>query len=199
MLRRQVLAQAEEQHIAALEGAARQLEEMAPRGRDERVPSPALGPARGVRRRRLGLGAHHVAPDTAQKPEAVAADALERGLMAIGRADPAARRGDDVFRDSSEQAPAVHARLALQREAQDEIVARHVREAAEIRDVGEFRAAGGKALVAAGGDAEGVADDDRARGALPEVELGFAAREPVRLDLAASPALAPVSQTSCRP
>jgi hypothetical protein len=45
VLRRQVLAEAEEEHIATLEGAARQLEEMAPRRRDERVASPALGPA----------------------------------------------------------------------------------------------------------------------------------------------------------
>src|SRR5215211_5925233 len=84
---------------------------------------------------------------------------------------PVRERGS---RASLEQAPAVHARLALEREAQDEIVAGHVREAAEIQGVREFRAAGGEALVAAGGDAERVADGDRARRALPQIELGLA-------------------------
>src|SRR5215207_9447882 len=53
----------------------------------------------------------------------------------------------------------------------------------------EFPAAGGKALVAAGRDAERVANGDRARGALPQVELGLAVREPVRLDLDRAPGI----------
>jgi hypothetical protein len=35
------------------------------------------------------------APDAAQQPKAVAANALERGLMPVRRADPASRFGDD--------------------------------------------------------------------------------------------------------
>ena len=47
VLRRQVLAPAEEEDVAALEGAARQLEEMAPRGGDQRVPArPPPNPRR---------------------------------------------------------------------------------------------------------------------------------------------------------
>jgi hypothetical protein len=48
VLRRQVLAEAEEEHIAALEGAARQLDEMAPRGRDERVSPLRLSAQRAA-------------------------------------------------------------------------------------------------------------------------------------------------------
>ena len=66
----------------------------------------------------------------------------------------------------------------------DEVVARHVREAAEVdarwrtwsRQVAER-------LSQPAVTAEGVADDDRLRRALPEIELAAAGPEPVDLDL----------------
>src|SRR4051812_27239035 len=72
---------------------------------------------------------------------------------------------------SPEKASPVEAGLALSRHADDEIVARHVRKAAKVHDVLEFFSARSMRLVAAGRHAKGVADEDRLRCALPEIEL----------------------------
>src|SRR4051794_12348577 len=97
VLCRQMLAEAEEQHVTGLEDAALNLDEMPPRGLDERVVAARLGPVRRVRRRRRPLLAYDGAPNPAQQPETVATDALERGLMMVGRADPAPRLCDDAL------------------------------------------------------------------------------------------------------
>ena len=70
------------------------LDEMLSRRRDERVGA-GLRPVGRVWRRQFRLRAHDLAPDAAQQSEAIAADAFERGLVAIGRADPRAGFGDD--------------------------------------------------------------------------------------------------------
>ncbi len=94
--------------------------------------------------------------------------------MAIGRADPGTRLGDDggagERHGQSMQTRAVIAGLARHRIADDEIVARDVREAAEVDAVGEAVAAGGEALVAAGGHREGVASRDRLGHLLPQLD-----------------------------
>src|SRR5215207_3878544 len=64
---------------------------------------------------------------------------------------------DGCPRASPEHAAAVHAELPLARRADDEVVAGHVREAAEIEDVGEAVAAGREGLVATGRDGKRIA------------------------------------------
>ena len=65
----------------------------------------------------------------------------------------------------------------------DEVVARDVREAAEVDRIVEAVAAGGEALVAAGGDGEGVADRDRLRHRLPQLDQHAVAVDAMRLHL----------------
>ena len=107
----------------------------APRAATPR-PSPAHRRGTGSR-----LGAADRAPDAAHQAEAVAADALERGLMAIGRADPGARLGDDRGAGDASCRPKHRAVVAAASPgvgiAHDEVVAGDVREAAEIDGVGE--------------------------------------------------------------
>src|SRR3954468_14163157 len=90
---------------------------------------------------------------------------------------------------SSEEAAAVEARLPLLRDADDEVVAGHVREATEVRHVAELLPAGRMSLVAAGRDLERIAHDDRLRRPLPEVELRAAADPAVDLDLDREPGI----------
>ena len=70
------------------------LDEMPSRRRDERIGA-GFRPVGRIRRRQLGLRAHDLAPDAAQQAEAIAADAFQRGLVPVGRADPGAGFGDD--------------------------------------------------------------------------------------------------------
>ena len=74
-------------------------------------------------------------------------------------------------------------RLAGAGDGQDVVVARHVREAAEVDRVGELGPAGRELLVAAGGDGEGVARSDRERHGLPQLDCRGAAGERVPLHL----------------
>src|SRR4029077_19872777 len=67
--------------------------------------------------------------------------------------------------------------------ADDEVVARNVREAAEIDAVGETVATGRKALVAAGRDGECVGDRDRLRRPLPQLDQHAVERDAMRLHL----------------
>src|SRR3954463_4606061 len=90
-----------------------------------------------------------------------------------------------------ERSSPIHPRLALAGDAHDEIVAGHVREATEVDAIGEFSAAGGEALIAAGGNAERVADRDGARRAPPQVDLRPTAPDAMRLDLNGNPGLGP--------
>ena len=148
----------------AANAAARHLDEMARAAATQRLAAARLGPVGRIGRRRLRLRAHR----PRARRRAAGRGSRSRRPSARPDGDRACRSSSAPRRrcaagDSSEQAPAVHARLALPGEAQDEIVARHVREAAEVDDVGEFRAAGGEALVAAGRDGERVADGDRPR------------------------------------
>jgi len=57
----------------------------------------SLAPVPAVGRDRERLGAHHLAPDPARQPEAVAADAPETGLIVVRRAKPTAGCGDDAL------------------------------------------------------------------------------------------------------
>src|SRR5581483_7301125 len=57
-------------------------DEVARRGFGERLLALGLGPVGRIGRRRLGFASVQLAPDAADKPEAVAADALQRGLLA---------------------------------------------------------------------------------------------------------------------
>ena len=65
----------------------------------------------------------------------------------------------------------------------EEVVAGHVREAAEVGGILEAVAAGGEVFVAAGGDDEGVADERWIGERLPEFEAGNIRGESVALDL----------------
>ena len=155
--------------------AALDLDEMLSRRRDERVGA-GLRPVGRVGRRQLGLRAHDLAPDAAQQAEAIAADAFQRGLMAIGRADPGARRGDDAVRmagsPSSEEAPAVEPRLALLRHADDEVVAGHVREAAEVDGVARTSPGRWRGVLSQPAVTRNVSPTSIGlRRALPQVEL----------------------------
>ena len=55
----------------------------------------ALAPVTAIGWDRKGLRPHHLAPDAARQPEAVAADPAQACLVVVGRAAPAARRRDD--------------------------------------------------------------------------------------------------------
>ena len=248
----------------AVEIFARDRHEMTQRGVRERLLARRLGPIRRIRRRRLRLVADASAPDAAHQAQTIAADAFQRRLMAIARADPGARLGDDgragercghvmnspcpgrdaarspcevplrrtgttvasspkrpglrlcsaplrkccalrCIRGTRLTRPASAATATVRyfparpvRVADDEIVAGDQRKAAEIVGVGEARAAGGKALVAAGGDREGVAGRDRFRHRLPQRQPRVAGDKPMLLDLdrkavvgAAAPGQAP--------
>ena len=56
-------------------------------------------PSRGCRAGSASARVRELAPDAADQPEAVAADALDARLVVVGRAEPAARGGDDARRD----------------------------------------------------------------------------------------------------
>jgi hypothetical protein len=87
-------APAKEQHIACGKFIAPDLDEMFSRGGDQRIRT-RFCPVGRIRRRQFGLVAHDATPDSAQQPEAVAADALERRLMAVRCSYPGARFGED--------------------------------------------------------------------------------------------------------
>src|SRR3990172_1717253 len=57
----------------------------------------ALPPVRRVGRHGFWLRAVQLAPDAPDRPQAIRAPALNAGLVVIGRAEPAARRGNDLF------------------------------------------------------------------------------------------------------
>ena len=75
------------------------LEHHRPRRLGQRLARAGLAPVAAVGRDRHRLGAVELAPDPADQPEAVAADAPEARLVVVGRAEPAARGGDDAARD----------------------------------------------------------------------------------------------------
>src|SRR4051812_41834404 len=76
-----------------------------------------------------------------------------------------------------------HPTPARHRIADDEVIARNVGKAAEVRRIGEAVAAGGEALVAAGGHGETVADAERFGRALPQLDQHAVERDAVRLHL----------------
>src|SRR3712207_6429538 len=84
---------------------------------------------------------------------------------------------------SLEKTPAIQPRLALLRHADDEVVAGHVREAAEIESIVELPAAHAMGLVAARRHAERVAHLDGLRRALPQIELIRSVDRAMHLDL----------------
>jgi hypothetical protein len=88
MLGGRVVVDGEEQEIAGLEGIQRQRDHVAAGGIGERLFTQRLGPVARIGGRVFGIGAIDRAPDAAHETEAIAADALERRLMVIGRADP---------------------------------------------------------------------------------------------------------------
>ncbi len=95
MLGRQVGPPAEEQHVARAVGLGRDRRQMAQRRFRHRLAPRRLRPVGAVGGRLLGLGAGELAIDPAQQAEAIAANAPERRLVQVGRADPAAGRRHD--------------------------------------------------------------------------------------------------------
>ena len=88
MLGGRVLVDGEEQEIARFEGIEGQRDHMTAGGIGERLFTQRLGPIARIGGRVFGIGAIDGPPDAAHETEAIAADALERRLMVIGRADP---------------------------------------------------------------------------------------------------------------
>eukprot|EP01037_Dinobryon_pediforme_P015079 gene15078-15219_t len=88
MLRGRVVVDGEQQKIAGLEGIERQRDHVAAGGIGQRLFTQRLGPIARIRGRMFGIGAIDGPPDATHEAEAIAADALERRLMVIGRADP---------------------------------------------------------------------------------------------------------------
>ena len=88
-LGREPCAPAEQEHVAGLHVLAIDLDEMPPRRREQRLRPARLGPIGRIGRRRLWLRTQDRAPDPAQQAEAIAPNALQRGLMPVRRADPA--------------------------------------------------------------------------------------------------------------
>src|SRR3954466_12067347 len=78
---------------------------------------------------------------------------------------------------TQDAAPARH------RVADDKVVAWNVREAAEVRRIGEAVVAGGEALVASGGHGEAIADAERFGRLLPQLDQHAVERDAVRLHL----------------
>ena len=113
MLRRELLAPAEQHNVAGDELIAGDRPKMPRRRFGKRLAARGLGPVRRIRRRALRLVTDDVAPHAADQAEAIAADALERGLVPIRRADPAPRFGDDVqlLRSQSERCRDILRRL----------------------------------------------------------------------------------------
>lgn len=97
MLGRQVRAPAKQQHVAGQNLIEPERHQMPRGGGRERLVAAGLGPVGGVGRGRFRLRPVQRAPHTAHQAETIAAHALERGLVAIGRADPGAGFGDDGF------------------------------------------------------------------------------------------------------
>ena len=89
-------AHPEQDQRAGREVGHRDLEHHAARRLGERLARAGLAPVAAVGRQRQRLGAVELAPDAAHQPEAVAADALDARLVVVGRAEPAARGGDDA-------------------------------------------------------------------------------------------------------
>jgi hypothetical protein len=94
MLGRCIGADCEEQKIARLSRIERRRDHMAPSGLGQRLAAQRLGPITRIGGRLLGIGPIKGAPDTAHEAKAIAAHALDRRLMMIGRADPGAGFGD---------------------------------------------------------------------------------------------------------
>src|SRR4051794_34803318 len=69
---------------------------MTPRRIRERLVAARFRPVARIGRCRLRLRAMDRAPYPAHEPKAVAADAFERGLMAVGRANEGTRLRDDA-------------------------------------------------------------------------------------------------------
>ena len=70
--------------------------EMPRSGARELFDPAGFRPVRAIGARRFGLWPDHLAPHAAHEAEAIASNPAQRGLMAIGRADPGARGGDDL-------------------------------------------------------------------------------------------------------
>src|SRR5436309_13727112 len=104
MFRRNVLAKAEENHVAGGESGVRTLHKVATRRLEQRLVAAGLCPIRRIGAGTFRLRPDQIAPKTAQQPETIATDTAERALVTIRRADPAARLRDDCrTRDRHEE------------------------------------------------------------------------------------------------
>src|SRR6185295_4787 len=83
-------APAEDEDVASLRLARGNLDEMTVGGFEQSLAALRLGPVTGVGGERLRLRAIELAPDAADEADAVGADALEAGLVVVGRAEPGA-------------------------------------------------------------------------------------------------------------
>ena len=97
------------------------------------LPAARFRPVRRIGRRRSGSAPIKLAPHAAHQAEAIAPTPFTLP-DAIRRADPAPRGGDDD-RARSYAAPAVLSRSSRLRIGRHEVIARHVREAAEVDDL----------------------------------------------------------------
>ncbi len=95
VLRRRVRRHAEQEHVAGFRPCVRPGDHMAVERRPQLLGLAGRGPVRRIGRNPFGLAAMKTTPDAAHETEAIATDALERGLMAVGRADERARSGHD--------------------------------------------------------------------------------------------------------
>ena len=107
------------------------------------VSRPRPPPSRAYRPAPLPARRRTTPPHAAHQAEAVAADALQRRLVPVRRADPASpprRRSPPLIVSVviRHHRPAVIV-VAAPRIGEREVVARHVREAAEVDAVGELR------------------------------------------------------------
>ena len=72
-------------------------QQMPPRHGKQRLRPGDVAPIAGIGRQRLRLIAEKLAPQPADQPKAVTANTFETRLMVIGRADPAAGRGNNLL------------------------------------------------------------------------------------------------------
>ena len=99
MLGGRVVVDGEEQEIAGFKRIKRQRDHVAAGGIGQRLFAQRFGPIARIGGRVFGIGSIDRSPDAAHEAKTIAADALQRRLMVIGRADPRARFGEDGLSD----------------------------------------------------------------------------------------------------
>jgi hypothetical protein len=96
VLGRQVGSPAEQQHVAFARIGRRNFAKVTPRSLKQRLSARRFRPVARIGRDRLDHRAAQLPENADEQSQAIAADAFQRALVAIGRAEPAARRRDDL-------------------------------------------------------------------------------------------------------